>query len=89
VKQKPCQIGILGFQIQFIRGSPGLKERKPGRPNGNVDILVQVILLILFIGLLCAITQETLADLPNIPELIQALRNRHFIELIQGLLLGH
>ena len=73
MKEKPCQIGILCFQVQFIRGPPGLKQGIPGRPNGNVDILVQIVLFILFIGLLCTSTQETLADLPNIPELVQAL----------------
>ena len=89
MEQKPCQIGIFCFQIQLIRGPPGLKERVPGRPNGNVDVLVQIILFVLFIGLLCAITQQTLANLPNIPQLIQALRNGHFIELVQRLLLRH
>ena len=89
MKQKPCQIGVFCFQIQFIRGPPGLKERVPGRPNGNVDILIQIVLLVLLIRLLCASTQQTLANLPNIPELIQALRNGHFVELIQRLLLRH
>ena len=89
MEQKPCQIGILGFQIQFIGRPPGLKQGIPGRPNGNVNILIQVILLVLLIGLLCTVTEETLANLPNIPKLIQTLRNGYFVELVQRLLLWH
>ena len=71
MEQKPCQIGILRLQIQFIGRSPGLKEGKPGRPDRNMNILIDIILIGLFIGLPCVSTDESLADLAKIAKIIE------------------
>ena len=50
VKEEAGEVGILGLEIQFVVGTPFFKEGVPGGSDGDVDGLVEVVLLGLLVG---------------------------------------
>jgi len=89
VEQEAGQIGVLGLEGEFVAGLPALKEREPGGPNCNMNILVQFILFVLFIGFTGALAQESLTDFSNVSKLIERFGDGDLVKCIKGLLLGH
>jgi len=49
MKQEAGQIGVLGFEIEFIVFTPVFKQSKPGGANGHMNIPIQLLLFALYI----------------------------------------
>jgi len=89
VEQEPGQIGVLGFEGEFVARLPALKEGEPGGPNGDVNVLVQFILFVLFIGAPGLFAQESLVDFAEVAELVERVGNGRLVEGVEGGLGGH
>jgi len=89
VEQEAGQIGVLGLEGEFVAGLPALKEREPGGPDGHVDILVELILFVLFVGAPCLIAQESLVDFAEVTEPVERVGDGLLVKGIQRGFGGH
>jgi len=89
VEQESGQIRILGLEGEFVARLPALKEREPGGPNGHVDVLVEFILFVLFIGAPRLFAQETLLDFAEVSELVERVGNGRLVKGIKRIFRGH
>jgi len=66
MKQQPCQIGIFGFQIELIIGSPVFKQGKPGGTNGHMNGPIEELIFSLHSRVERIFIDQALRDFTNV-----------------------